>query len=342
MPVSHVAGADRVRALQRPVEVRDDRHRIAERLERLEDRAELEAGAGRRRRPVAGPLAHRHEDGAEAPRRRRRRLRSAVSAGTIASSNGSARVAPSPRSTVRRDNDVLVMNIDSLLYRMSDAALMAAGSVAGALTRIWNGALRDDPEDDRREPVVVALARRATIARTAGMSDAGQAAAERIGQQLLGHRPDEGLGLAQQRLPQLDDAVDLGAVDQLARGVDRRRRACRRRACARRRRRRSSRAPGRPDPSSGDSSAHAGLRRCCFEPLAHRPRLVAPRSPPRTAARRRAAAAAATPSTFSRIHLPRSTGEVRCACEVTIRMAPLPSRPRRASSVSVTRRKWLP
>ena len=48
------------------------------------------------------------------------------------------------------------------------------------------------------------------------------------------------------------------------------------------------------------------------------------------------------PSTFSSTHLPRSTGEVRWACEVTSRMAPLPSSPRRVSSVSVMRRKWLP
>ena len=39
------------------------------------------------------------------------------------------------------------------------------------------------------------------------------------------------------------------------------------------------------------------------------------------------------PSRFSRTHLPRSTGDVRSAYDVTIRMLPLPSRPRRASSV---------
>src|SRR5436190_838212 len=34
------------------------------------------------------------------------------------------------------------------------------------------------------------------------------------------------------------------------------------------------------------------------------------------------------PSRFSRIHLPRTTGEVRCGYEVVARIAPLPSRPR--------------
>ena len=48
------------------------------------------------------------------------------------------------------------------------------------------------------------------------------------------------------------------------------------------------------------------------------------------------------PSRFSSTHLPRSTGDVVVACEVTSSTAPLPSRPRRVSSGSVTRRKWLP
>ena len=40
---------------------------------------------------------------------------SAVAAGTIASSNGSASAAPAPRRTVRREIFFLVMNIVSLL-----------------------------------------------------------------------------------------------------------------------------------------------------------------------------------------------------------------------------------
>ena len=37
------------------------------------------------------------------------------------------------------------------------------------------------------------------------------------------------------------------------------------------------------------------------------------------------------PSMFSRIHLPRSTGDVRFGYDVTVRMLPCPSSPRRAS-----------
>src|SRR5688572_9522784 len=40
----------------------------------------------------------------------------AVIAGTMASNNGSARVAPTPRRTVRRDIDFLVMNIVVILW----------------------------------------------------------------------------------------------------------------------------------------------------------------------------------------------------------------------------------
>ena len=39
-----------------------------------------------------------------------------------------------------------------------------------------------------------------------------------------------------------------------------------------------------------------------------------------------------TPSRFSRIHLPRTTGEVRSGYDVTVRMLPWPSRPRRGLS----------
>src|SRR5689334_21913398 len=48
------------------------------------------------------------------------------------------------------------------------------------------------------------------------------------------------------------------------------------------------------------------------------------------------------PSTFSRIHFPRSTGEVRLGYDVTVSTLPWPSSPRRFSSVRVTRRKRLP
>ena len=47
-----------------------------------------------------------------------------------------------------------------------------------------------------------------------------------------------------------------------------------------------------------------------------------------------------TPRMFSRIHLPRMTGELRVAYEVTIRMLPCRSNPPRPSYSM--RRNWLP
>jgi hypothetical protein len=45
---------------------------------------------------------------------------------------------------------------------------------------------------------------------------------------------------------------------------------------------------------------------------------------------------------LSSTHLPRFTGDVRSAFEVTVRIAAFPSKPRRLSSVSVTFRQRLP
>ncbi len=49
---------------------------------------------------------------------------------------------------------------------------------------------------------------------------------------------------------------------------------------------------------------------------------------------------------FSMIHLPRSTGDVRVGYDVTLKMLPCPSNPRRAPlsfrPSSDTRRNWLP
>src|ERR1043166_8330311 len=49
------------------------------------------------------------------------------------------------------------------------------------------------------------------------------------------------------------------------------------------------------------------------------------------------------PSKLSRIHLPRSTGDVRVAYEDTVKILPCPrSPPRTRSAGNVTRRKWVP
>ena len=99
-------------ARMRSRQVLHDDERVLERLERLQDRRELEAGAGRLREELVDDGAVRNVDGAEPQARRRRpRLASGVSAGTIASRNGSAMAAPMPRRNVRRGSDILEMYI---------------------------------------------------------------------------------------------------------------------------------------------------------------------------------------------------------------------------------------
>ncbi len=160
--------------------------------------------------------------------------------------------------------------------------------------------------------------------------------AERVGQQLLGHRADEHVGPLQQRLAQRRR---------------RRRRACRRparptRRCAsppssvapRARRRRSSRARGRAGPSRWWQLAHAGLARCCSIRCAHRLRRVVGVSSA-APARRPAAAAAACRSGCRE-----STCRARPATCGRRARSPAGCRPCRAaraarSSVSGTRRK---
>src|SRR4030095_15133225 len=55
------AGAHRMRALQRTIQIRHDDDRIAEGLNRLEDGTELEVDACRRRRPMAPAAPPRDE-----------------------------------------------------------------------------------------------------------------------------------------------------------------------------------------------------------------------------------------------------------------------------------------
>ena len=60
-------------AVERIAQLGHHRHVIAELLDRLQDRVELEVLADRLRRPEPGPLAERHEDRAEPARRVGRR-----------------------------------------------------------------------------------------------------------------------------------------------------------------------------------------------------------------------------------------------------------------------------
>ena len=79
--------------------------------------------------------------------------------------------------------------------------------------------------------------------------------------------------------------------------------------------------------------AQAALARCCGQPLAHR------RALPTTvlsfsAGTSGGGGGGGVPSRFSRIHLPRITGDVRVAYDVTVRMLPCRSSPPRALSSS--------
>src|SRR6185503_13345884 len=100
-----------------------------------------------------------------------------VRAGTIASSSGNARVAPSPRRTVRRGSACFVMNI-----RCSLSTRHPGGFFSRALDAHLEWYAPHDAEHNRREPVVLLLGipgNRAHCWHVRGR----QAAAERVGQQ---------------------------------------------------------------------------------------------------------------------------------------------------------------
>ena len=90
------------------VEAREDDHLVAELLDRLQRGRELEPATRRLRRPPLHVDAVGQVDDAEPARRVARRAGEGVKAGTMASNSGNARVAPTPRITVRRDSAFLV------------------------------------------------------------------------------------------------------------------------------------------------------------------------------------------------------------------------------------------
>ncbi len=88
---------------------------------------------------------------------------------------------------------------------------------------------------------------------------------------------------------------------------------------------------------------HAGLARCC----SMRSRTESVRPPAVSFVWSRpgtfgGGAGGGEPSSTSMIHLPRSTGDVRSAIEVSASTLPWPRMPRRFGSVSATLRKLLP
>src|SRR4051794_27000161 len=119
-------------------------------------------------------------------------LVAADSAGTIASSRGSARAAPTPRRNVRRGKAIFVMIIyllSLITYLLLTRGCGRARLVEARPAHLKRRALHD-PEHERRDAIVVAR----------GIADHRphdrvvvvlQAPPQRIRQQVLGQRRDE-------------------------------------------------------------------------------------------------------------------------------------------------------
>ena len=158
------------------------------------------------------------------------------------------------------------------------------------------------------------------------MSYGLEAAAERVGQQLLGQRADEHLGPLQQRLPQRHDAVDVRAVD--AAGPTRRSASAVPPSRVRQAPTASKFSSAKPERIHQLVAARAHrVRAVLLHPLAHRSAACRPLLVLLERRHVGGGGGGGVPSRFSRIHLPRTTGEVRSACDVTIRMLPLPEQP---------------
>ena len=213
-------------------------------------------------------------------------------------------------------------------------SVTSAGHGVPLAELIWNAALFTMPRtnDEKRLSFCAAFADDRADRRLVVVLDAP---AERVGHQVLGE-------VADHRRPGASAAPRAGSAGPSSR-----------RAVVQRRRRRRPATPlslmrHAPTTSKFSSArpsgsitlwhdAHAGFLRCSSMrsrtdsdlPPRRRLRLLERRARPA------AAAAAAMPSSTSIIHLPRSTGDVRSATDVSIRMLPWPSRPRRFSSASV-------
>ena len=187
------------------------------------------------------------------------------------------------------------------------------------------------PSHDGREPVV--LLRRVARDRAHDRHIVVlEPAAETVGHQLFREASGRtGPGCFMMAAAEGHRAVHVAAVGQLARSGRWRRPAP---SPATRRCRRSSPARSRAGPSPGGSwrtpgcgGAAPGARAATSAPA--RPRC--PRAPARSAG----GAGGGVPRMFSRMYLPRSTGDVRFGYDVTVSTLPWPSRPRRAGLVSV-------
>ena len=151
------------------------------------------------------------------------------------------------------------------------------------------------------------------------------------------------VGVVQNRLAQAGRTIQLRAVEHLAR---RRRCGSRCRWCARRPPRRNSRARSRSGPSSCGSPRRRRSVRCSS--MRSRTDSGFATWPVRLSAFSVSAGTfgggggGGVPSSTSITYLPRCTGDVRMAVEVSVRMLAWPSKPKRFDRSDCTRRKRLP
>ena len=191
--------------------------------------------------------------------------------------------------------------------------------------------------ENRRRPAVVVGRRRPHDAADGWRVVVFQSAADRVGEQLVGHGPDELLLLRHQRTPQRRRAVDFRAVQQHAGCVDRRAGV---RGAPLADAHRSS-----PGSVPADPSAHGNSRTPHWSggsPASRAPTRLAVlaalferRHVRRRRRRRRGQDVLQQPLAADGGRRARRVRRHR-------QHAALPSRPKRFSSASVTRRKWLP
>src|SRR5262245_60807603 len=141
---------------------------------------------------------------------------SAVNDGTMASSSGSASVAPMPRRTVRRGIAFLVISMALLLRRSRCGSRAVLRPVRRAHGK---RCARSDANNDRRPAIAVTR----SVARDAphrGLVARVQASSERVGQQLLRERTREVFLMAGDEPSQSGDAFEACAVWKRARGIN--------------------------------------------------------------------------------------------------------------------------
>ena len=212
------------------VGVADDGQVVAVRLERAQaGRRQVERRAGRRRRPhVLLEAERRCCRPRRAPSRWRRgelaarRLR-AHQRPPAPSRRGTAarpsRPCPAAPCAARGASCVMNMPSPTALARSEVRPLLVLGRASRSMratSLIWNAALFDDAEDERREPVVAAPRRRGR-SRAPPACRRLDAAAERVGHQVLGEAEQERVLVLEQRLAQARGPVHRRAVVELAR-----------------------------------------------------------------------------------------------------------------------------